>query len=185
MGTKPGSAPKSTSVTWAPWLTFGPISRALYYRAIWADRLETGWTEPHRRDRQDPMSRKAPPCQGEGRGFESRLPLSHELRHRLPQSHELRHRVPPHRTSERHCFRFFGFWAGSGCLVGFPRASFHLSTATRGSLRRADARPNRVMNCKSRFRAASADGVRPCLPATSQCPRTTGRRMASWCTPRS
>jgi len=30
----------------------------------------------------------------------------------------------------------------------------YLSTATRGSLNRADARPSRVMNCKSRSRAA-------------------------------
>ena len=41
-----------------------------------------------------------------------------------------------------------------------------LSTTERDSrlLTRADARPTRVINCKSRFRAASADGVRP-LPA--------------------
>jgi hypothetical protein len=60
------------------------------------------------------------------------------------------------------------------------RWRYLLSTSTRGSfLKRTDARPNRVMNCKSRSRAASADGVRPCLPVTSQWPRTTGRRMES------
>ena len=43
--------------------------------ANWMDRVETGWTEPHVGDPSDLNGRKPSPCQGEGRGFESRLPL--------------------------------------------------------------------------------------------------------------
>ena len=39
-------------------------------------RVETGWTEEHDTGAGlDRERRKSPPCQGEGRGFESRLPL--------------------------------------------------------------------------------------------------------------
>ena len=82
-------------------------------------------------------------AKGEGRGFESRLPL--------------------HRSSSGSVFGS----SDSGKVWLFRRVPAsqlrYLSTATRGALSRADARPNRVMNCKSRSRAASADAVRPCL----------------------
>jgi hypothetical protein len=70
--------------------------------------------------------------------------------------------------------------------LGGP-ATYRRDASTSWSARRprADARPSRVMNCTSRSRAASAEGVKPCLPATSQWPRTTGRSIESWCTRRS
>ena len=43
----------------------------------WVDEMETGRTEPHLKGSARPKSTKATTfCQGEGRGFESRLPLS-------------------------------------------------------------------------------------------------------------
>ena len=45
--------------------------------ACWMDGLETGWTEPHVHGTCGTQKdKKHSPCQGEGRGFESRLPLS-------------------------------------------------------------------------------------------------------------
>ena len=41
----------------------------------WLDVVETGWTEPQARGLAGPRGRKPSPCQGEGRGFESRLAL--------------------------------------------------------------------------------------------------------------
>jgi hypothetical protein len=39
------------------------------------DVVETGWTEPHIGRPKQTSKTKPSPCQGEGRGFESRLPL--------------------------------------------------------------------------------------------------------------
>jgi hypothetical protein len=44
-------------------------------RTNWLDGVETEWTNRTSEDPPDPMGQRPPPCQGEGRGFEVRLPL--------------------------------------------------------------------------------------------------------------
>jgi len=51
------------------------VADAMVYAGDPVDGLETGWTDPHVRDGQEPEGPIPTPCQGEGRGFESRLPL--------------------------------------------------------------------------------------------------------------
>ncbi len=103
------------------------VSRRIVERsttgAEWVDEVETGWTQPHVGDWRGCQRQKQSPCQGEGRGFESRLPL--QCGHRLPLHMGLtpfgRHHCPSVAHHE------------SGCRQAAPVDSIKGSIRGRGS----------------------------------------------------